>query len=146
MKDNRMFDPDGGDPLHLPDQHDAVEGFAEFVAEVAEFVADLAEDVAGAIGLLDGPDEDGALGGDEPSAAGGAALDGPAPGSVDAARVGPVDPDADVDPTDLIRDILNADPEQLASMEEQLNGIVDPDRTGSPGLPPDLPPDLRGSV
>ncbi|MER7705032.1 hypothetical protein ABTX81_19320 [Kitasatospora sp. NPDC097605] len=41
------------------------------------------------------------------------------------------------------QDILTADADQLASMEEQLRGIAGQGDFG-PHLPPDLPPDLRG--
>ncbi|MGW4894882.1 hypothetical protein ACWEQL_21830 [Kitasatospora sp. NPDC004240] len=52
MKD-RMDDPTGGDPLHLPDQHDVVEAVTGFVEEAAVFVADLVENVAEALGFAE---------------------------------------------------------------------------------------------
>ncbi|MEV6975892.1 hypothetical protein [Kitasatospora sp. NPDC093806] len=122
-----MFDPGGGDPLHLPDQQDAVDGFAEvveFVEEAAEFVTDLVDDLVEALDLHAEEDiEADAFGpAGDPGEVGGAP--NPDPLLTDAA---PVDPTA-VDPTDLIRAILDADPEQLASMEDELRGIIGPDQ------------------
>ncbi|MFF8774552.1 hypothetical protein [Kitasatospora sp. NPDC015120] len=145
-----MFDPEGADPPHLPDQYDAVEGFAEFVGEIAEFVTDLVE---GATGITDLFDEQA----DEQAGEQASAEDGPEAGepaeTADPAAAGAVfaDPVTAVDPTDFIRDILTADADQLASMEDRLRGLagkgdfgptLPPDLPAD--LPPDLPPDLRG--
>ncbi|MFF7454463.1 hypothetical protein [Kitasatospora sp. NPDC008115] len=142
MKDDRMFDPDGGDPLHLPDQHDAVEGFAEFVGEVAEFVGNLVEDLAEAIDLIDEQADEAAPAEDDPDAADPAGSDEPME-----TEAAPVDPAAAVDPADFIHDILTADADRLAAMEEQLRGIAEQGDFGPhlpPDVPPHLPPDLRG--
>ncbi|MFE2177783.1 hypothetical protein [Kitasatospora sp. NPDC059462] len=147
MKDDRMFDPGGGDPLHLPDQHDAVEGFAEFVGEVAEFVTDLVEDVTELIDLFDEQAAERALAEDAPDTEAPDA-GSPAEGSAAAeAAAVLVDPVTGVDPTDFIHGILTADADQLASMEDQLRGLAGQGEFGPvlpPVLPPDLPPDLRG--